>query len=217
MRMQQSHRRGESIIGNSIDAHLTVVVRDIFDQPVDRVISVGCLVHGIRVLKVHVRRQQKLSFRLEPPAKILAYEDVAVLHQLLQRLRNCLRRLLWDAIWGAPQQNRQRTSLVGGSSNYRLEMDAVAHGNHHFLELERRLSVWRLGGLGESAGNEQNNETKTYTHVAGIINAAVGQGRMPVNLPSPLSSHLSAHPQTNMKCSWGDSRTRPTMVRAVGP
>jgi hypothetical protein len=32
--------------------------------------------------------------------------------------------------------------LIDGSQDHGLQVDAIAHGNHHFLEVERRL-----GGL----------------------------------------------------------------------
>src|SRR6266404_6102869 len=106
MRMQERQRAREPIIGNSVHPHLTVVIGHVFDEPVDAVISVSRFVGRSWVGQIYLRRELEYTFGFEAPPKILDNEDVAILHQFLDRGRHLLWRLTWHAIWRATKQDR---------------------------------------------------------------------------------------------------------------
>ena len=51
MRIDERHQRQEAVVGDAEDANLTVCFRDVLYQPVDRVISVGCMIDSGGVLR----------------------------------------------------------------------------------------------------------------------------------------------------------------------
>src|SRR5512136_1733971 len=81
MGVNRCHRRIKSGVRDAPDAHSSIVMRSIFHQPLDGVVSVGALVDVLRPLLyrnvgTHV---DELSLRFVPPADILIHEDVALL------------------------------------------------------------------------------------------------------------------------------------------
>src|SRR5256714_2820034 len=150
MRSQQSHGGGESVVRNAIHAHFAVVVGDVLHQPVDAVVRVGGLVSRLLIGQIAWRRKDpERALGFESPAQVLEHEDVSVLHQFLERRRHRSQRsdtASWNAVRGAREENRQRTFLVRRPHYRRLQMHAVAGGNHYFLPCEQRIPLrgWLL-------------------------------------------------------------------------
>ncbi len=139
VRVEKSERGRQPVIGNAVHANVPVVVRDVFHEPVDRIVGIGGLVGGLGIAEVDPGGKIERALRFKASAKILDDEDVAVLGQLLYGGRHLLRRLLGDAVGSASKQNGQRAGLIDWSEDNGLEANAVAHGNHDFLKLEDRL------------------------------------------------------------------------------
>ncbi len=78
MRMQQSERRGEPVVGDSVDAHFAVVVGDVFDEPVHGVVGIVGFVGLLGILRVVLRGEQKNALGFESAAEILPDKDVSV-------------------------------------------------------------------------------------------------------------------------------------------
>ena len=84
VRVQECHRRGEAIVGDTEHPHLTAVPGHVLDQPLDRIVRVARLARRFRILEIDFRRQLERALRPESPAQVLDHEDVAVLHQRLE-------------------------------------------------------------------------------------------------------------------------------------
>ena len=84
MRHEQRHRRREAVVRDAVHPDVAVVVRNVLDEPIDRVVRVGGLVDVLRRLvgEIHGGREQERALRLESAAKVLNDEDVPVGHQL---------------------------------------------------------------------------------------------------------------------------------------
>ncbi len=90
-RVRVDHSRGREEAGrrDAPGADATVVVRDVLDQPVDRVVGVGAFVDVLcAVLDVDVRRHVlEVALRHEAPARVLVDEDEAVVAEPLRWVR----------------------------------------------------------------------------------------------------------------------------------
>src|SRR5579885_1707303 len=72
MRKQQREGGGEAVVGNAIHAHFAVIVRDIFDEPFNAVVSVGGFAGGFRIAQVDLGAQRESAFGLESSAQVLS-------------------------------------------------------------------------------------------------------------------------------------------------
>jgi hypothetical protein len=113
MGLQQSHSGGEAEVGDSEDSHSAVRL-DIFNQPIDGVVCVGCLVDGFGVVQVDLGREFEHALRLETPAQILENEDISVIRQFLEVRRNRLRSFFRHSVWSALEKNWERLFLADG-------------------------------------------------------------------------------------------------------
>src|SRR6266850_497673 len=110
-------------------------MRNVLDQPVDRVVGVGALVDS---LPGFTRRtlHDKLPFGLKTAANVLKGEDVSFLNLFLQRPAGKGPIDVIDAVRGAIEKNRQRITMRLWRIDYRVQLDAVAHRDHLFDLLE---------------------------------------------------------------------------------
>ena len=69
MRMKQSQRGGQTIIGNAIHSDLAVVVGDVLHEPFDGVVSVGGLVGGFGIVQIDLRGRSKYPSDLKRPRR----------------------------------------------------------------------------------------------------------------------------------------------------
>src|SRR5881628_864236 len=105
MRLQQTERRSEAIIRDAENPDLTVILRNIFDQPVDSVVCVGSFneIRGV-VLFGRVRHLED-AFRFESSANVLKDNDVTVVHQLFPGGPGKGLLVLGNAVWSALHQD----------------------------------------------------------------------------------------------------------------
>ena len=123
-----------------------VVVRDVLDEPLDRVVRVGALVDRLRILLVaHLAEHHELPFGLVSPADVLVHEDVAVARQL--GVRAAERRLgALDAVGRADHDDREIAGEAARDEDVRVQLHPVAHGDHRLGLVERRDRRRALGG-----------------------------------------------------------------------
>ena len=143
VRMKEGQTCGEAVVGDSVNAHLAVVVGYVFDEPVDGVVGIVGFVGLLRILGVVLRGKQEDALGFEAAAEILHDEDVAVGGQLLPAVGYPVRaffgRVLVEillggnTVGGAGHEDGQRLGLIGFADHDGLQMHTVAHGHHEFL------------------------------------------------------------------------------------
>src|ERR1700756_5504398 len=84
---QQGQPSGEPVVGDSIDAHFSIIVGDIFNQPVHGVVGIVGFVGLLRILGVVLRGEEKGAFGFEAAAEILPDKDVTVGGEFLPTVR----------------------------------------------------------------------------------------------------------------------------------
>ncbi len=87
MRMNHRHQRKKSVIRNPQHAHLPIRLGNILHQPVNRVVSIGRLVHWSRIQRP-MNRPVHHIVALAPilPANILHHANISALHNRLRRV-----------------------------------------------------------------------------------------------------------------------------------
>ena len=68
VRVKQRKRGSQAIVGDAVHADFAVVVGNVFQQPLDRVISVGGLVGRLGIVEIDPGGQIELAFGLEAPS-----------------------------------------------------------------------------------------------------------------------------------------------------
>jgi hypothetical protein len=124
------------------------------DQPLYGIVGIRGLVGGLGILEIDPGRELEFPFGLESSPQILDDEDVAILREFLCGWRNLVWGLCGNSVRSPPDENRQRALLIDGREDDGLQVNAVAHGDHHFLELEGRRSGGFLCGFLGSGRDE---------------------------------------------------------------
>ena len=159
VRLEQRHPGGHPIVRDAVHPNFAIVVGDVLHQPVDAVVGVGRLAGRFRIGKIHRRGQPEDSFRLEAPAQVLDDEDVAVLRQLLPARWNLGQRSARHPVWCSAKENGKRPGLIDRRKDHRLQMHAVADGNHHFPET---VGGWRRRLLREQSRGERHRHHEAW-------------------------------------------------------
>ena len=189
VRVDQGHQGQEPVVGDAEDADPSARLRHVLHQPVDGVVGVGGVVDGSRVERAVQRPvHHVVALGAVLAAHVLHHADVAALDDDVGgvvvaledgpevralRVAGQLRRI----VGGARQQDRRAAGALGDEDDG-VELDPVAHGDHHVAPgvveaLRRRLQPGRglagqrgvlrrgrrggLGGRGpgEGEGGEQ--------------------------------------------------------------
>ena len=160
VRVQQRHNHRQPLVGGAKHADAAVGFGQVrlVHQPVDRVISVGGVIHLGRVQRAdHRAGDDIIAFRAVFAADVLEHPDVPGANERLVRLRQQRRhvRAVLDAI-GAPlgivgrarQQDRGVRCALGNDDDGE-QLGAVAHRDHHLAP----HIVARRGRIGEVRGH----------------------------------------------------------------
>src|SRR5712691_4990765 len=111
MRIDYCHYHQPAGIRGPKHSDTAVVVRDIFDHPIDRVVSVSAFVdHRGIAGPARWTLHHELPFGLELAPNVLESEDESFLNQFLQRTRKAAINII-DAVWSAIKKNRQRIAM----------------------------------------------------------------------------------------------------------
>ncbi len=143
MRIDECHQRQKSVVRNAEDAHFAVALRNVFHQPVDRVIGVGGMIdrRGIQRAAQGARHHviafgAILAADVLDNADVAAFEDdfecVVVAVEAGSEMRAVRAR---GEIVGVVRRARKKNGRVPGALRHEdngMQLNAVAHGNHHF-------------------------------------------------------------------------------------
>src|ERR1700679_2089229 len=117
MGVKKSERGSGAVGGNAQNAGVSVVVGNIFHEPVDGVVGVGRFVGGFGIGGVDPGGKIEDTLGFKASAKILDDEDVSVLRQFLHEGGHLLGRFVGDAIGSAAEQDGERCVVVAGLRN----------------------------------------------------------------------------------------------------
>ena len=154
MRIEQRHDDGEAFVGRTNHADAAVRFGSVLHQPVDGVVGIGDVIRGGRVQRAaHRPRHDIFALRLILAANILKNADVAIgakdfvgHRQHGEQVRTLIAREAFGRVIRRPRQHDGRIAGAFGNHDDGIELDAVAHGNHHFA-----LDVF-IGGVGDREG-----------------------------------------------------------------
>ena len=157
MRVYERHRHREAFVRAADHTDAAVALRDVFHEPVDRVVGVGRVVHLRRVQRPAQRtRHDVFALGLVLAPDVLINPDVAVGREQLveqrQRRDHVRRPVALRAGCGfvrRPRQQHRRVARALRHDDHRVEPHAVAHRDHHFA----LHVVVRIGRRGELRGN----------------------------------------------------------------
>ena len=122
------HGREEAGVGHAEDADAAVVVGDVLEQPLDRVVGVAGLVHPGRIRRIVERPvHEELPLAAVAAADVLGDEDVAVGREEAVVVTHD--RIAGDAVRRAREQERQRVPDVAWRADAGVEVDAVTDGD----------------------------------------------------------------------------------------
>src|ERR1700735_1870082 len=84
MRLQERHRREPATVGNYELTGTSVIVRNIFNQPIDGVVGVGAFVDRVWIFSVSRRPlHNKRAFRAKSSADILKDKNIPIREHFL--------------------------------------------------------------------------------------------------------------------------------------
>ena len=152
--LKKCERGRQAVVGDPIHTYFPIIVGDVFHQPLYGIVGIRGLVGGLRILEIDPGGELEFPFGLEASPQILDDEDVAILRQFLRGWRNLVWGLCGNSVGSPPDENRQRALLIDGREDHGLQVNSVAHGDHHFLELEGRRSGGFLRGFLGSGRDE---------------------------------------------------------------
>ncbi len=129
VRIHTGDPREPSRIGHAHHPDAAVVVRNVLDEPVDRVVGVGRFVHAFRVLRIMQRAvHHELPGRLARAACVLEHEGVAIPRQfLISRPEGAGLEVPVDAVGRPDQHDRQRRCRGLRRDDDGMERHAVPH------------------------------------------------------------------------------------------
>ncbi len=174
MWLQHPHHRQPPAVGNSQQPHASVVARNIFHQPVDRVVSVRALINRFQVFRVaHWPLHHKRSFRPIPPANILKHKNVVVRNHLhiAPKLPAESLLIVIQAVRCALQYNRQRLLRTFRRIDLRMQLHPIPRPNHHFRLIEQQrpvlpllLAFLRMANRDHNQRSDDNQYQHTSSH-----------------------------------------------------
>src|SRR5215216_6843814 len=153
MWVDPGHGSQKAGIGDAEHSDPSVVPRDVRQEPLDRVVGIGALVHALRIARIVERAiHDELPLALVPAPDILRHEDVAVCGKEPIALGNY--GITSDAIGRASEQKREWCAGSVRLTHTGVEMNAVSYGNRHEAAAVRRWSTLAAGRWGHNQQGE---------------------------------------------------------------
>ena len=177
MGVDNAGRSVKAGIGNSPNAHFAIVVGHVAEQPIDRVVHVGAVVHVlVAALFIDVwAHLNELAFRHVAPAHVLVDENVT---GALKRFRGPQRpgvlvlSIRAHAVRRAIHQEGIGDGRILGHVNGREQVDAVPHGDAVFVlgvmlpDIKLFLGLClRPRARQEARGQNQEQKGDSRTHL----------------------------------------------------
>ena len=138
MRIDQAHQHRKAVIAGAHGADFAIGLRHVLDQPVDRVVGIGRMIHR-RVIQVARQRpgHHIVAFGFVFSAYILGHDDVAGVGELAEAQGQDQRAARtipaageFAGVVGRAIENHGRTRRAFGNDDDGMELHAIAHGNH---------------------------------------------------------------------------------------
>ena len=130
-------------VGDTEDSHAAVVVRNVLEEPVHGVISIGAFVNELRIAVIsHRTAHDESALRFEAAANILENKNVTAGSELRLSGIDGLGRVPVHAIGSALHEEGKRSGVILGAQDDGVKLDAVAHGDHDFLARVFDLVKW---------------------------------------------------------------------------
>ena len=203
--IEGGHHGGPSAVGGAGNARAPVVVGDVLDEPVDGVPGVGGFVDAFGIGGI-VRRasHDELAFGFEAAADVLV--DVVVVFPALAPVgRHAFgdRFPIDHAVRSALDEKGKRSFRILRGKDDGLEADAVAHGNHDFLEIELDAGFFGLSGE-EQRGSKGDGGEDSHRSPSICLNA---------ELVDPMRLVVGAAVRTIVNSKWLSCEQRPHSTR----
>ena len=159
MGLEHAHHGEPAAVGNAQQTDAAVVVRNVFDEPVDAVVGVRAFIDGLGIVRVaNWPLHDEFAFRAVAAANVLKDEDVAFRNHFRVAAEFAAVALLVvaQAIRRALKDHGQR--LRGGfwRINFRVQLQAVARRDHDVSFVEERRIVGAFLLLRGGGQIEQN-------------------------------------------------------------
>ena len=168
MRFNQCHHRCPAAIRNSEHAHAPIIVADIFEQPVNRVVCIRRFVYRFGIIFIFAQRtiHHEFAFGFIASANVLKNKNVTVFDEFFLRGIEVFALMIINAIGRAIHQERQRLSHIFRRENHRMQFGSIAHQNHHLsffegdytLVLFSRRSSLRINSVSGKAQSQQQSK-----------------------------------------------------------
>ena len=139
MRVDHAHGDQKTVVGNTVQADPAVIVRNIFNQPIDGVVGVGAFIHAFRVGGiVDGPQHDEFSFGGVAAANVLEHEDITVGHHRIVARQHPTVAVVrtGDSIGSAFEENGKWLGGVPGRVDFGVKADAIAHRDHNFGLIE---------------------------------------------------------------------------------
>jgi hypothetical protein len=150
MTIDAGHRRVKPGIRDAVDADAAIVIRNILDQPIDRVVSVAGFVNLVSLFVGDVWPHIFVfAFAHIAPAHVLIDEDIAFARKQIigpKRIAKSVQAVRRDAVTRAVKHERILLLRVLRLVDRSEELHTVAHRNHHFA-----LAVMAFDVIGQLA------------------------------------------------------------------
>ena len=142
VRIDQGHERQEAVVRNADDADLSIAFRDVLHEPVNRVVRVGGVIDGRRILRTAQRSvHHVIALGSVLPAHVLDDADVAardddvcgVVVALQDRAEVRAVRVTREIVRVVRRARQQDGSVLRALwyKDHGVQPDAVAHRDHH--------------------------------------------------------------------------------------
>lgn len=140
MRVGECHHHGEAFVRGADHADLAVGLLDVLDQPIDGVPRIGGMVDLAGIERPAQRPgHHVIAFRTVLAAHVLDHADVATFHEHIVALREQVlhvrRRHALGASAGVVRRAREHHRCIAcalGQHDHRMQLDPIAHRDHHF-------------------------------------------------------------------------------------
>lgn len=139
MRIGQRHHHGETFVGRADHADLAIGLLEVFHQPIDGVPGIGGMVDLAGIERATQRPgHHVLAFRAVLAAHILEHADITAFHEHViacrQQVLHMRRGQTLGAAAGVVRRAREydwRIARALGQHDHRMQLDPVAHRDHH--------------------------------------------------------------------------------------
>lgn len=203
MRVGECHHHGEAFVRGADHADLAVGLLDVLDQPIDGVPRIGGMVDLAGIERPAQRPgHHVIAFRTVLAAHVLDHADITAFHEHViarrQQILHMRRGQTLGAAAGVVRRAREHDRRVAralGQHDHRMQLDPVAHRDHHLafdvvvggvacherlagdIRRHRRGLRHRATGGGSNGGGEQAGGKTAHRRLRNVRGQSSTVGR----------------------------------------